>query len=432
MADKKHFKEEKISLLEETSDPLKGSVNSLRSRRNRLSLVYSIIAILLILSTVGIFAIGLQRKHATLNLALGKEKLDFEETVLGGWYAATADVLYNNNGNLIYRAENGSFIKIQTNQNSEILSETELVSSHSLRSLGCYICDAKFSPDLKYFLIPTKRQQVFRHSFTAEYKLVKVSTLKYQILSISERELKITRFRHVRFGKTGSQLLLYTGQVIYYKPEADSKDFRILSNIKKPIVGSLDLPNVMSGIPDWVYEEESYGTGDATWFSNDGNFIAWAEFNDTDVGKIELPKYGDFQVEKNLYMDEISFPYPKSGTRNPETKLFISNVGTTGTKTINLPQPVSKSNPSDYTILWLVQFEDSDVYVTWSNRIQNKALTMKCKTSLNLKDFVYDCEEKFYRSSSTGWLQNLEKPFFRIGNSHYWINYCDDYEYRLG
>ena len=216
--------------------------------------------------------------------------------------------------------------------------------------------------------------------------------------------------------------------MIYYKSEADSKDFRILSNIKKPIVGSLDLPNVMSGIPDWVYEEEIYGTGDATWFSNDGNFIAWAEFNDTDVGKIELPKYGDFGVEKHLYMDEISFPYPKSGTKNPDTKLFISNVGMTETKTINLPQPVSKSNPSDYSILWLVQFEDNNVYITWSNRIQNKALTIKCKTSLNLKDFVYDCEEKFYRSSSTGWLQNLEKPFYRVGNSHYWINYCDDYE----
>ena len=58
--------------------------------------------------------------------------------------------------------------------------------------------------------------------------------------------------------------------------------------------------NIFNGICDWVYEEEVISDTRALWFSPDSNYVTWIEFNDTDVGIIELQVYGppgrlDFQ-----------------------------------------------------------------------------------------------------------------------------------------
>ena len=54
--------------------------------------------------------------------------------------------------------------------------------------------------------------------------------------------------------------------------------------------------------------EEVFASNGALWWSSTGKFLAYAEFNDTDVHKVEFSWYGAAQ-----YPETVAFPYPKVG-----------------------------------------------------------------------------------------------------------------------
>uniref|UniRef100_A0A3B3ZSS7 Uncharacterized protein n=1 Tax=Periophthalmus magnuspinnatus TaxID=409849 RepID=A0A3B3ZSS7_9GOBI len=62
---------------------------------------------------------------------------------------------------------------------------------------------------------------------------------------------------------------------------------------------------ISNGIPDWTYEEVFASNG-ALWWSTNSVYLAYAEFNDTLVHKIEYTWYGNEQ-----YPETVSVPYPK-------------------------------------------------------------------------------------------------------------------------
>jgi len=70
---------------------------------------------------------------------------------------------------------------------------------------------------------------------------------------------------------------------------------------------------IYNGVPDWVYEEEVFGTAGAIWFSPDGNKMAIASFDDTDVEIFKYYLYGEPGMMENQYPEEVSIRYPKVG-----------------------------------------------------------------------------------------------------------------------
>lgn len=54
--------------------------------------------------------------------------------------------------------------------------------------------------------------------------------------------------------------------------------------------------------------EEVFASNGAIWWSSTGKFLAYAEFNDTDVHKVEFSWYGTEQ-----YPQTVAVPYPKVG-----------------------------------------------------------------------------------------------------------------------
>lgn len=69
---------------------------------------------------------------------------------------------------------------------------------------------------------------------------------------------------------------------------------------------------VLNGIPDWVYEEEILYSNSAIWFSDDGEFLCFASFNDSLVPDQGFEWY--FSRERHhLYPEPIFIRYPKVG-----------------------------------------------------------------------------------------------------------------------
>ena len=64
---------------------------------------------------------------------------------------------------------------------------------------------------------------------------------------------------------------------------------------------------------DWVYEEEILSTNKAMYFNNDGNRLAFARFNDTNVREFYYTRYGEPSdpLKVQVSSSENTFYYQK-------------------------------------------------------------------------------------------------------------------------
>lgn len=75
----------------------------------------------------------------------------------------------------------------------------------------------------------------------------------------------------------------------------------------------------------FLFAEEILGSGSALWFSPDGNYVAFAHFNDAAVEEYSYFIYGNPGSMKNQYPKTVTVKYPKvSRKANKELKLEIN------------------------------------------------------------------------------------------------------------
>lgn len=65
---------------------------------------------------------------------------------------------------------------------------------------------------------------------------------------------------------------------------------------------------IFNGVPDWVYEEEVFGTDFTLWWSPDSTHLAYLRMNETAVPEFHLQYY---TATNNSYPDELTIKYPK-------------------------------------------------------------------------------------------------------------------------
>uniref|UniRef100_A0A3B3TG21 Fibroblast activation protein, alpha n=1 Tax=Poecilia latipinna TaxID=48699 RepID=A0A3B3TG21_9TELE len=159
---------------------------------------------------------------------------------------------------------------------------------------------------------------------------------------------------------------------------------------------------ILNGIPDWVYEEEIFASNGAIWWSSTGQFLAFAQFNDTDVQKVEFPWYGSEQYPKT-----VAIPYPKAGSNLTKVKLFVVDTANP-TLHSQLAPPASVAG-SDHILCSVTWATDERVAVQWLTRKQN-----------HVEVAIYDFDgsswrekEKFEQTSKTGWIGHyMPLPIF--------------------
>lgn len=85
-------------------------------------------------------------------------------------------------------------------------------------------------------------------------------------------------------------------------------------------------PDTFNGVPDWVYEEEIIEGRHTTWFSPDGEYIAFLSFDETGVETFTVPYYMNNRAIPPLYPRELKIRYPKVGSTNPRVKARVFKV----------------------------------------------------------------------------------------------------------
>jgi dipeptidyl aminopeptidase B len=220
------------------------------------------------------------------------------------------------------------------------------------------------SPNLKTVLVISDRKQNWRHSFTGAYWLFDVASQRGEPLDP----------RH-----PGARI-----QLAKWSPRSDAVAFvrennlyiRKLDSAKTIIAITRDGgEDFFYGIPDWVYEEEVFGSNSATWWSEDGKYLAFLQTNESQVPTypiqyfIQRPSGTQPLPGEENYPEVRDIKYPKAGAPNPTVKLQFYDVS----KAFVFSVPIDGDFPDDDRLITEVVWagDEGKVLIKETNRVSN-------------------------------------------------------------
>lgn len=177
------------------------------------------------------------------------------------------------------------------------------------------------SRDLKKVLVATNIQSNWRHSFYARYWIFDVETQTAQPLDPENKDGRV--------------------QLASWSPQSDAIVFtrdnnlflRKLSSSTVTQITTDGGPNYFYGVPDWVYEEEVFGGNSATWWADDGKYLAFLRTNESEVPEYPIQYFISRPSGARPVPGEENYPevrqikYPKAGAPNPIVDLLFYDVG---------------------------------------------------------------------------------------------------------
>ncbi len=245
-----------------------------------------------------------------------------------------------------------------------------LVASKDHKELSNGIDSYTFSADEKKILLATNSDQIFRHSFLADFYI-------YDIASKSITKLSDKKVQEPVFSADNSK--------VAYGYRNDLYVYDIASKTAKQITTDGKQNFVINGITDWVYEEEFAFVRAFDWNAT-GDKIAYIRFDESAVPEFSMDVFGT-----SLYPQQYEFKYPKAGEKNSTVSLHIYDVKTNTTKEIRLGNYTDHYIPR---IKWTSEAQTLSVQVM--NRHQNDldlifvdANTGTPRVVLNEKDKAY-------------------------------------------
>ncbi|XP_043381204.1 prolyl endopeptidase FAP isoform X7 [Chelonia mydas] len=174
---------------------------------------------------------------------------------------------------------------------------TIILTNDTLRKVNA--SNYALSADKQFIVLESDYTKLWRYSYTASYHIYDLQYGNF----VTEPPLP-HKIQYISWSPVGHKLAYVYQNNIYLKQYPEDPAIKITSNGKENVI--------FNGIPDWVYEEEMLAVKYALWWSPNGKFIAYVEFNDTDIPVIEYSYYGEDQ-----YPRKITIPYPKFFVSTP-------------------------------------------------------------------------------------------------------------------
>ena len=217
-----------------------------------------------------------------------------------------------------------------------------LIDTKSFAALANGIDSYTFDASEKMILLACNTNQIFRHSFTADYYVYNIAT----------KELKKPfdfKVQEPTFSPDGKKIAYAKENNLFVYDVASNKSIAITSDgIKNSII---------NGITDWVYEEEFAFVKAFDW-SADSKKVAYIRFDESKVPEFSMSMFG-----KDLYPTIETFKYPKAGEKNAIVSLHIYDVNSNAVKNINL---------GNYTDFYIARMKWTNDANTLSAQVLNR------------------------------------------------------------
>lgn len=311
----------------------------------------------------------------------GTKILTWNETmVTGGFGASSVSVSWltgGEDGQYIYQGDDGSLIleNFITGESETFVSADDIPSD---------TYDYWIRNDLQKVLFSTNYTKQYRHSYFADYSVLDIESKSLTPLV----EDQVGDIQYAEFAPVGDAIAFVRGNNLYLAKNGT------ISQITED--GS---PDLFHGVPDWVYEEEIFGSRSTLWFSPDGEALAYLSFNETGVETFTVQYFMDNQEIAPVYPRKLDLRYPKVGTTNPTVSLTILSVESETQTSV----PIEVYEPTDLVIgelAWVTSDHSSFVYRAF-NRVQDHSTHVRVDvgeevTSQSIRE----------RDGSDGWLDN--------------------------
>ena len=251
----------------------------------------------------------------------GQQKITVEDIYSGAFRTKGMDELQsmkNSNQYTVLNYDTASrSMQIDLFDFATLKKESTLINTKNYTVLADGIDSYTFSPDEKLILIANNTNQIFRHSFTADYYLY--DTTNKKVSKVFEFQVQ-----EPTFSPDGKKIAFARDNNLFVYDIASKQITTITSDGKKN--------SIINGITDWVYEEEFAFVRAFDW-SKDSKKVAYIRFDESQV-----PDFSMSIFKKDLYPTVETFKYPKAGEKNSEVSLHIYDIASKGTQKVNLSQ----------------------------------------------------------------------------------------------
>ena len=307
-------------------------------------------------------------------LAVAQQKITVEDIYTGTFRAKGMDELQsleNTNQYTVLNFDRPSrTMQIDLYDFATLKKVATLIDTKNHKELADGIDSYSFNSDEKIILIASNSNQIFRHSFTADYFLY--NTVSKELIKLFDFQVQEPTFSP-------------DGKMIAYAKENNLFVYDITTRKSTQITNDGKKNSIINGITDWVYEEEFAFVRAFDW-SKDSKKIAYIRFDESLV-----PEFSMSVFQKELYPKVETFKYPKAGEKNSEVSLHIYDVASASKKDVNL------SNYADFYIARMKWTNDPNVLCAQVlNRHQDNldllfidGRTAVSKVALNEKDKAY-------------------------------------------
>lgn len=265
-----------------------------------------------------------------------------------------------------------------------------------------------FSADEKKILLTTNKENIYRHSFAADYYIYDTESRALYPLSTNGKQ------QLASFSPDGSKIAFVRANNLY--------TFDGQTGVEKQITTDGKQNFIINGAPDWVYEEE-FAFKKAFAWSPDSKHIAFYRFDEERVKQFTMTKYDE------LYPEWYQFKYPKAGEKNSIVTIQIYNIASGEIIKANIGEETDQYIPR---IKWT---NDPEILsIMRLNRLQNKLEILHTNALSGKSEIVYEETEEKYISEPTDdmltYLSNNEEFVIKSERDN-WLHFYL-YNFRTG
>ena len=225
----------------------------------------------------------------------------------------------------------------------------------------------------RYRLECENEERIFRHSRLAEWYVV--DTMRHTRKKIGAG---------MGFDQVRDAVMSPNGRYVAFAKDNNLYIHKLDFGTEVAVTKNEDT-DIISGIADWLYEEE-FGTTSLFAWSPDSKQLAFVRLDEHEVPEFNWDVYGEAQ-----YTKQESLRYPKAGCPNAKAMVCVYDVATKGIQTMQV-------NPKDEDVYFprIKWYDGKTLLVLRVNRDQTKMEVLSCNAKSTVSHPLYKEESDRY------------------------------------